>query len=204
MCERCQDGITLVEPPLCRRCGKGLQTADGRLCVDCRSGDHEVEQIRSVGYSEGVLREAIHALKYDGITALAAPLADVMAAYWSRHPMAVDVMVPVPLHRSRLRGRGFNQAARLARGLSDRVGVPVDEEVMVRHRRTAAQVGLDADERTRNVHGAFRCVGTRAAGKDVLLIDDVCTTGSTLEACAVALRQGGAESVRALTVARAR
>jgi ComF family protein len=162
-----------------------------------------VEQIRSAGYSDGVLREAIHALKYDGITALTEPLAGILADHWSRCPMAADVMVPVPLHRSRLRRRGFNQAALLARALSEKIDIPVDEGILVRHRRTAAQVGLDADERMRNVHDAFRCVSERAAGRRVLVIDDVCTTGSTLEACAVALRQGGARSVRALTLARA-
>lgn len=175
-----------------------------RLCAACRSGGHAVEQIRSVGYSEGVLREAIHALKYDGITALAAPLAGLMEDTWFRLSMTVDVMVPVPLHRSRVRRRGFNQAALLARALSDRIDIPVDEGLLVRHRRTAAQVGLGADERSRNVEGAFRCVSGQAAGKDVLVIDDVCTTGSTLEASAVALRQGGAKRVRALTLARAR
>ena len=163
-----------------------------------------MQQIRSVAYSEGVLREAIHAFKYDGITALAAPLADLMADYWKDHPMAIDVAVPVPLHRSRERRRGFNQAVHLARELSARVGITVDEGILMRHRRTAAQVSLDVTERQQNVRDAFTCVGQGAAGKDVLLIDDVCTTGSTLEACAVALRRGGARSVRALTLARAR
>jgi len=113
-------------------------------------------------------------------------------------------MVPVPLHRARQRRRGFNQAALLARGLSERIGVAVDEGILVRHRRTAAQVGLDAEERTRNVRDAFRHVTEQAAGKDVLIVDDVCTTGSTLEACGAALRDGGAKSVKALTLARAR
>jgi len=113
-------------------------------------------------------------------------------------------MVPVPLHRARRRRRGFNQAALLAEALSEKIGVSVDIGTLVRHRPTAAQVGLDAEERTRNVRDAFRCVTGRAEGKVVLLIDDVCTTGSTLEACAVALREGGAKSVKAMTLARAR
>lgn len=163
-----------------------------------------MEQIRSVAYAEGVLREAIHAFKYNGIIALAAPLVDLMADYWTTHPMAIDVAVPVPLHKSRERKRGFNQAAKLARGLSARAGIPVDEGILVRHRRTAAQVGLDVRERVQNVRDAFTYVSEAAAGKNVLLIDDVCTTGSTLEACAVALQQGGAKSVKAFTLARAR
>jgi ComF family protein len=151
-----------------------------------------------------VLREAIHAFKYEGVAALAVPLARLMAEYWSSHPMSIDVVVPVPLHRNRLRRRGFNQAAYLARELAKRVDVTVDEDILVRHRSTAAQVDLDAEQRKENVRDAFRSIDRGAVGKRVLLIDDVCTTGSTLDACAVALRQGGASSVQALTLARAR
>lgn len=118
--------------------------------------------------------------------------------------MSVDVVVPVPLHKHRLRRRGFNQAACLARELSKQVGVTVDESILVRHRATAAQVSLNAEQRKVNVRDAFRCVSDGVAGQRVLLIDDVCTTGSTLEACAVALRQVGATSVQALTLGRAR
>jgi ComF family protein len=118
--------------------------------------------------------------------------------------MTVDTVVPVPLHKRRLRRRGFNQAAYLAREFAKRVGLTVDEGVLVRHRATAAQVDLNAEQRRENVRRAFRSIGYGVVGKRVLLIDDVCTTGSTLEACAIALTQGGAESVQALTLARAR
>jgi ComF family protein len=127
-----------------------------------------------------------------------------MAEYWTAHPSSIDVVVPVPLHEGRLRRRGFNQAAHLARELSRRVGMTVDEGILIRHRPTAAQVDLDAKQRKENVRDAFRCINRGAADKRVLLIDDVCTTGSTLEACAVALRHGGARSVQALTLARPR
>lgn len=162
-----------------------------------------MDRIRSVAYSEGTLREAIHLFKYEGVTALAEPLASLMVAYWSRHPMSVDVVVPVPLHRHRLRWRGFNQSALLAQKLCDHVNLTVDEGILVRHRSTAAQVDLNAEERRENVRDAFRCIGNDVVGTRVLLIDDVCTSGSTLEACAAALRQRGAKSVQALTLARA-
>jgi len=187
------------------RCGGALsESPASRLCSRCRSTPFHVERIRSAVYSEGVLREAIHALKYEGVTALAVPLAGLMAECWSRHPMPIDVVVPVPLHKDRLRMRGFNQAACLARELSKQVHLTVDEDILARHRSTAAQVDLDAEQRKENVRDAFRCVSQGAFDKRVLLIDDVCTTGSTLEACAEALRQGGARSVQALTLARAR
>ncbi len=127
-----------------------------------------------------------------------------MVDYWLTHPLSDDIIVPVPLHKERRRHRGFNQAALLAHELSGPVGLPVDETTLVRHRATASQVGLDVEARRKNVRDAFRCSTHRLADRRVLLIDDICTTGSTLEACAVALREGGATRVNALTLARAR
>jgi ComF family protein len=146
----------------------------------------------------------VHKFKYKGVTALAKPLGRLMTEYWSGHPIAVDVLVPVPLHKKRLRERGFNQAALLARQLSEQVELAVDEQTLVRQRATASQIHLDPEERKRNVYDAFRCATSALAGRRVLLIDDVYTTGATLEACAVALEESGTQCVQALTLARAR
>ncbi len=204
LCDECLSEVVYVEPPFCARCGGALVESPPQLCSRCRSTPLRIDRIRSVAVSEGVLREAVHAFKYDGVTALAAPLGGLLAEYWVSHPMWVDVVVPVPLHVSRVRKRGFNQAAYLARELARQVDLTVDEGILIRHRATVAQVDLDADERKENVRGAFRCVSAGAVAKRVLLVDDVFTTGSTLEACAMALRRGGARSVQALTLARAR
>lgn len=155
-------------------------------------------------YFEGTLRTAIHRLKYEGVTALAHPLGCLMADYWLTQPMPSDVLIPVPLHRDRHRRRGFNQAALLAEELSRQVNIPMDQTTLARHRATASQIGLDFEERRSNVHDAFQCVGNGLGGRRVLLVDDVYTSGSTLGACAVALIDGGASSVQALTLARAR
>ena len=203
LCDECLSQVRRVLPPLCQRCGTTLPRSTSKLCSRCRSTPLQIERIRSVAYSEGPLRTAIHPFKYEGVIALAVPLAQLMADYWSGRPMPADVAVPVPLHRERLRWRGFNRAAYLADELSQLIGLLVDKDILVRHRRTAAQVDLDADQRRVNVRDAFRCVDSAVAGKRVLLIDDVCTTGSTLEACEIALRRGGAREVRALTLARA-
>ncbi|MFQ6099724.1 MAG: ComF family protein [Anaerolineae bacterium] len=146
----------------------------------------------------------MHRLKYRGRTVLAEPLGGLMAAYWTQHPMSADLVVPVPLHPARLRERGYNQAALLAREMARRTGLVVEEQALIRQRATAPQVELNARQRKENVRDAFRCSGNSLAGKRVLLIDDVCTTGATLEACAVALYAGGARDVQALTLARAR
>lgn len=112
-------------------------------------------------------------------------------------------LVPVPLSARRYRERGYNQAALLARGLADLTGAPYQSNLLRRTRYTVSQVGLNASERRDNVQGAFQAV-RQAAGRNLMLIDDVCTTGSTLEACAQALKLAGAERVTALTLGRAR
>jgi len=146
----------------------------------------------------------MHWFKYRGRAVLAEPLGELMATYWEQHPMPVDSVAPVPLHAARLRERGYNQAALLACEMARRTGLAVEDHTLIRQRATASQVKLDARKRRENVRDAFYCSGDDLAGKRVLLIDDVCTTGATLEACAVALYAGGARSVQALTLARAR
>ena len=150
------------------------------------------------------MREAIHRLKYSNSQDLAAPLGEMMASYWQDVHLPADVIVPVPLHARRLRERGYNQAALLARELGKGVGLPVLESALIRARHTSPQVDLNAEEREENVRGAFRCPDDQLAGKRVLLVDDVYTTGATLEACSLALKRGGVHTVWALTLARAR
>ena len=150
------------------------------------------------------MREAIHRLKYSNSQDLAAPLGEMMVSYWQDVHLPADVIVPVPLHTRRLRERGYNQASLLARELGKGVGLPVLENALNRVRDTAPQVDLNTEERKENVHGAFHCPDDRLAGKRVLLVDDVYTTGATLEACSLALKQRGVRTVWALTLARAR
>jgi ComF family protein len=126
-----------------------------------------------------------------------------MADWWMTHGMAADLVLPVPLHPSRERQRGYNQAALLARQFGQLSGIPVAENVIVRVRPTISQMTLDAEARRRNVMGAFQCIDRQIEEGHLLLVDDVCTTGSTLDACACALYEAGAASVQALTLARA-
>jgi len=150
------------------------------------------------------MREAIHRLKYSNSQDLAAPLGEMMVSYWQDVHLSADVIVPVPLHVRRLRERGYNQAALLARELGKGVGLPVLENALIRVRETSPQVDLNAEDRKENVRGAFHCPDDRLAGNRVLLGDDVYTTGATLEACSLALKQRGVRTVWALTLARAR
>ena len=152
---------------------------------------------------EGPLREAIHHLKYSGRTSLAEPLGSYLEASWRSASLPADLIVPVPLHVARQRERGYNQSALLAMPLSRVSKLPVVEPALKRVKATSPQVTLNAAERKANVCEAFEACGDLVQGRRVLLVDDVCTTGATLESSSIALRQAGAASVWALTLARA-
>jgi ComF family protein len=201
LCGDCLASVVLLPAPRCPHCGRPMPATE--LCAACRAQASFLMGIRSVGYYAPPLREAIHALKYNGVRVLAEPLGELLAEAYSQSATPVSVIVPVPLHRTRLRYRGYNQAVLLARAFGTRVGLPVVSECLARNRATRSQVGLNADERRANVQAAFVCTDGTLRGERVLLLDDVFTTGATLEACAQALLDGGATGVWALTLARA-
>jgi ComF family protein len=158
-----------------------------------------VDQVRSIGSHEGTLRDIVHALKYDGRRSLAATLARLMSAAAPAFIADADAVVPVPLHPARRRARGFNQASDLARTL----GPPV-VHALRRTRATSSQTTLPSDKRHVNVDGAFAPTRhlRRLAGCTVLLVDDVRTTGATLDACAKVLKAERVARVWAITAAR--
>jgi ComF family protein len=200
-CEACQARIEPTPAPACLRCGHPAEVES--LCPTCRAAPSHLDRIASSAVFAHPLRDAIHSFKYNNGRDLARPFGARMAAYWQQHGFAADLIVPVPLHTGRLAERGYNQAALLTRVLSQEVGVPTDEAVLVRRKATLQQALLKAVERRVNVQDAFIC--RRAiVGQRIALVDDVATTGATLEACAAALRAGGAISVWAFTLARAR
>jgi len=201
-CTTCYVAVPRIKPPFCPLCGKPQERS--ALCPQCVDRPLDIDGVRSACLFEGALREAIHCFKYDNVRVLTQPLGDLLVGFWEQLPCPVDALVPVPLHKQRLRERGYNQALLLAQYLGKAVGVPVVRDALSRVRYTASQAHLGARERRENVAGAFRCAMGQLQGRRVLLIDDVCTTGSTLEACCMALKLGGAQSVWALTVARAR
>ncbi len=200
-CADCTQGIVPVSPPLCRHCGKTV--AREGLCWNCQEGHSRLAGMRSAGLHLPPLQQAIHAFKYEGMRVLAEPLGAVMADAWRRDPLPASTIMPVPLHPKRLRQRGYNQSLLLARILGERIGLPLREGLLIRARNTRAQVGLGQEERLINVSEAFRCPGGTLQGERVLLVDDVLTTGATLESCAGVLLDAGAAEVWALTLSRA-
>jgi competence protein ComFC len=173
------------------------------LCPSCASRASSVAAIRSVFRFEGVARTAVHELKYRNLRAIAPTLASYLAAYQMGETVEPDVIVPVPMHPRRQRKRGYNQSELLARGLGNARGLRTDTTSLKRIDAGRSQVRTASScERARNVTDAFACAEGSFSGKRFLLVDDVCTTGATLEACAVALRSAGAVQVVGLTVAR--
>lgn len=205
VCAPCWRRVTAIGEPHCPTCGDRLtawrerELAEGR-CSRCRRRPPLVTRAAAAGAYEGTLRAAIHALKYDGRRSLAHPLAELMRGVGAPLLRDAAAVVPVPLHAARLRARGFNQADDLAR----RLGPPV-ARVLRRVRATQPQAELPAARRHANVRDAFTCTPTVHAWRAavVVVVDDVSTTGATLEACARALVAGGVGEVRALTAARA-
>lgn len=199
-CAACQSTIEKILPPVCNRCGRPLRRAD---CPYCEKIPLQIDGTRATAFFEGPLREAIHTLKYNHRPELAQPLGNLLADYLTRFPIQGDVLIPIPLHTERERARGYNQALLLAQVLGAQLHLPVWHDVLTRTRHTRPQVELDAPARRINVRDAF-AADPRIRGKRVLLIDDVCTTGATMEACGVALKAQGAFSVWGLAIARSR
>ena len=199
-CPACRAQVEKILPPLCDRCGRPLHRPE---CPYCRKLPLTIDGIRAIAFFEGNLRRAIHAFKYEQRPELAGVLGQMLSDYLAAHSLPVDVVTAVPLHAERERARGFNQALLLARALGARQNLPVWDRALTRVRATRSQVELDAAERHANVQDAF-AAETRVAGMRVLLIDDVCTTGATMDACTAALKQRGAKSVWGLALARGR
>ncbi len=201
-CPTCRSQVQPVPQPVCVRCGRPTPAA-GR-CQTCAAGQFHVSAIRAAAIYADPLAQAIHRFKYEGRPELHTPLGELLAGYWRGRSVTVDLVVAVPLHDKRLAERGFNQSELLATVLCRQVGLPLLRPgVLCRTRDTQQQMLLGPVERRANVQDAFAWHGPPLDGCKALLIDDVATTGSTLEACAQALLAGGAGKVWALTVARA-
>jgi len=201
-CPKCAEKVTLIIPPVCRKCGTPCESY---TCEQCRDREYAFECARSAGVFDGVLRDAIHALKYRNLVVVADPLAEILVKAFPGTGFAgtVDVVVPIPIHHSRMVDRGFNQSEELACRFARRIPLPVEPSVLRKCRKTKHQVDLPIDLRATNVQGSFVVRHPeKIRGKRVLLIDDVFTTGSTLDEAARVLLAAGASAVRAYTLAK--
>jgi len=199
--------LQFLSEPLCARCGMAFEIAvePGQVCGACIAKPPAYQRARAALVYGDVSRELVLGLKYQGRRDGLAALSAWMGSAGKELLEEADLIVPVPLHYFRLVRRGFNQSGWLAAALSKSSGVRVSVDALKRARATPIQGGLSADGRRRNVQGAFRVRNGRkklVAGKRVLLVDDVMTTGATAEACALTLKRAGAKCVDVITLAR--
>jgi len=207
ICPGCLGNIRFISLPICPTCGLPfpMEVAEDHLCGQCLRGQWHFGSARAFGLYEGTIREAIHLLKYGRKSFLAKPLVGLLdRGYPFIDYESYDLLVPVPLHRKRLRERGFNQALALGRAIGRKEGVPWTGSALKKTRWSSPQIHLSPKEREENVRGSFAVVdGGEIRGKRILVIDDVMTTGSTVNECARVLLKAGAGKVDVFTLARA-
>ncbi|MDE3095928.1 MAG: ComF family protein [Chloroflexota bacterium] len=206
LCGSCADDLPPADGRRCDCCWMPL--ASGRLCRHCAAAPPSFDALRSPFIMDAGARRLAHELKYEGMTALAGPMAQLILerteAPAAQADRPADVVMPVPLHRARERARGYNQAAMLARSIAAGAHLPCDARAVRRTRNTEPLAKtMHREERLAIMRGAFAARPERVEGLRILLVDDVATTGATLDACGAALLAAGARSVRCLTWARA-
>ena len=201
-CPECRQQVERLLPPYCPVCGAPSESE--ACCPHCQTSAFHYSALRSFGYFSGPLRAALHKLKYRGDIALGEILAQELIELYAHLSWRVDFVTPVPIGVERLTERGYNQAALLALPLALATGLKYEHSALHKIRSTQSQVGLDRFERIQNVAGAFQGDRKKVQNNRVLVIDDVVTTGATLDACSTALLAAGAQEVFCFTLARAK
>ncbi len=212
LCRSCVDQFSSIAPSFCRYCGNPFQSpvSENHVCGRCITHPRSYEQIRSAGVYQDALMQTIHQLKYGGKIQLARPLGRLLFGAFVQYfnDIAMDWIVPVPLHRSKLRSRGFNQVTLLLKewpnlAKTKILSIDFNGRLLKRIRKTPSQTGLGRKNRQSNIKGAFKVLDPEAVcKKQVMLVDDVLTTGATVEECAKTLLNHGAAGIYILTLAR--
>lgn len=196
ICGACEGVLHTVREPVCMKCGKELTDGGQEYCFDCARKRHLYDRGISL-YRYGSVRQTIYRFKYAGRREYAAYLGGEMARYMGRQILAwrPDALVPVPLHPKRLKSRGYNQALLLAKELGRQLGIPVPENWLVRVRNTRPQKLLDGKQRQNNLKNAFKIGQNDVKLNVIVVIDDIYTTGSTMDEIAAVCRQNGVRKV---------
>ncbi len=205
-CNNCYDGFSFITKPICNKCGGPFQTEEGEdhICGQCIKNKPFFDRARSIGKYDGTLRKAIHGFKYNKKSLLSKPLSQILAEAGREilDTERYDTIIPVPMHVKRLRQRGFNQALVLAKKAGKAWGIRVDTRSLERKTWAPPQTMLSRKKRHKNIKGTFNCRPEKIRNRNLLLIDDVYTSGSTVSECAKILKKSGALKVDVLTLAR--
>jgi len=202
-CDLCNDEIILLPSGRCCCCALPFKAtlSSSHLCADCLKQQPEFRSVFAAGLYAGALKLALQRFKYAGAVNLDRPLAKLLLAQIPENAQ-YEVVVPVPLHPSRLRHRGYNQSLLLAKILADNLHISLDQAILQRVIDSPRQQGLNALQRAKNLQGAF-FGSCRLDGRNVLLVDDVMTTGATVAACSKVLKKLGAKDINVAVIARA-
>jgi len=202
-CPDCYQKAKRIPESKCNRCGDRIFSGNKQICRRCNMFPPKYSVVRSWAYYDGVLQKAIRNLKYNGDLGLGESLANLLLEVINKQSWRIDLVTCVPLDHRRYKERGYNQSAYLSRPLAYRKSLPYSAKAIKRNRLTRSQIGLSCGERLLNVNGAFLAEKKIVSGKSILVIDDVITTGATLNACASALLLANARKVYGITLARA-
>jgi ComF family protein len=202
ICPDCWQAVLPYKGHICQRCGTPLVSDVALTCGECLKDEPAFKSARSFGLYEGVLKMAINLFKYHRIKRLSKPLSDIILQ--TKLP-PVDAIISVPLYKKRLRQREFNQSALFAKHLACSIGKPLILNCLIKTRDTMPQVGLSAKERGKNIRKTF-AIGNKEliGGKNIMLIDDVYTTGATVRECSKVLKKAGAKDIYVITLAHSR
>lgn len=199
ICTECWQGILPHNGPGCQKCGKPFVSGISTTCSDCIQSEPAFKIAKSFGPYKGTLRKAINLFKYHGITRLATPLSEIM--HRTGIP-SVDAVIPVPLYKKRLKQREFNQSALLAKRTAEHLGIQFSHDCLVKIRDTTPQVGMNSKDRLKNIKKAFIIKDSSVIrNRNILLVDDVFTTGATVRECSGMLKKAGAQNVYVRTLA---
>lgn len=201
ICAKCRRKIKYITEPRCKKCGKPISKEESEYCFDCTGKKHAFEEGRSLWVHKDPVEQAVYAFKYKNRRIYGKTFGAEMAECYGKYlwKKEVDLIVPIPLHKKRRKERGYNQAEILANELGKRTGIPVDARALKRIKETSPQKKLNDKGRRQNIKGAFASE-RKIAGKTIVLVDDIYTTGSTLDEAARTLYQNGAEKVYFLTI----
>lgn len=202
ICAECYQKICYVKTPCCLKCGKGLKDEGVEFCTDCEKNHHFFDRGLAL-YEYSFMKESIYRFKYDGRKEYAKFYGKEIAKKLGKDILAfrADAIVPVPLHRNRLKKRGYYQAALLAREVGSALKIPVEETLVERQKETLPQKEICGKERQNNLKNAFKIVQNDVKLKTIIIIDDIYTTGSTMDAMSKCLRNAGVEKIYCISLA---
>jgi len=207
LCQDCFSLIDIAERQYCPFCPQPRVVIDGRTCNFCQRSKKLAGLYSATSYDNFIVKKTVNQFKYAYIKELAKPLSSLIVAHLINLNQVESflsfILIPIPLHKKKLKQRGFNQAEEIGKELSKNLEAPILNNVLIKTKQTSAQVELKKEEREKNIKGAFFCQKPELVrDKKILLVDDIFTTGSTMEECALTLKRAGAKEIWGIVVAR--